>query len=315
VNFSKLKILVIGDVMIDSFIYTESYRMSPEDSSVPVLTPNQKFFTLGGAANVAANLKNLGANVDLVSIIGSDIFGQSFLNMLKVKGISTKKILESNLVKTTLKERVFLNTKQIYRLDYEQNLNDSFSKLIIKQIKKISKDYDSVILSDYNKGVLNKDTISFIIKYFDCPVIVDPKKNDFSIYQNATALTPNLTELEKATSSSLRSNKSIEKVCNSLLHDFNLKFIVLTRGEKGISLISKDGIKHIKAFPIEKPDVTGAGDSVISTLTLTYALDRDEVFATKIANLAGSISVSKTGTSTVSINELLEKAKRNKVKI
>ena len=119
------------------------------------------------------------------------------------------------------------NTKQIYRLDYEQNLNDSFSKLIIKQIKKISKDYDSVILSDYNKGVLNKDTISFIIKYFDCPVIVDPKKNDFSIYQNATALTPNLTELEKATSSSLRSNKSIEKVCNSLLHDFNLKFIVL----------------------------------------------------------------------------------------
>ena len=194
-------------------------------------------------------------------------------------------------------------------------MNDSFSKLIIKQIKKISKDYDSVILSDYNKGVLNKDTISFIIKYFDCPVIVDPKKNDFSIYQNATALTPNLTELEKATSSSLRSNKSIEKVCNSLLHDFNLKFIVLTRGEKGISLISKDGIKHIKAFPIEKPDVTGAGDSVISTLTLTYALDRDEVFATKIANLAGSISVSKTGTSTVSINELLEKAKRNKVKI
>ena len=313
-NFSDLNILVVGDLMIDSFIYTNSNRMSPEDVSVPVLVPNKKFSTLGGAANVAANVKSLGANVDLIGIIGNDSVGKKLLNILEDKEISSKEIIVDRLASTTHKERFFLNDKQIFRFDSEQKLDNKFSELIIKQLTKINKDYDSIILSDYNKGVLNKDTIPLIIDHFDCPVIVDPKKSDFSIYKNATALTPNINELERATGLNLKSKKLIEKTCNDLIRNFNLKFIVLTRGKKGISLITKDMIYHIKAFFVEMPDVTGAGDSVISTLTLSYALNRDALFAAKLANLSGYISVSKKGTSTVNINELKEK-KRNKIKV
>lgn len=309
-NFSKLNILVIGDIMLDTFTFTLSKRFSPEDKNVPVLTPIKRFSTLGGAANVAANLKALGANsIDLIGVVGDDIIGEEILKMLESKDISTCQILINNFSPSTHKERFFLEKKHIFRFDNEKKIENGISHKITKKIKKIKKKYDAIILSDYNKGVLNENNIPQIIDHFDCPVMIDPKKNDFKLYRNATSLTPNIKELEKATGLILDSEKSIENACYDLISQYSLDFIVLTRGEKGISLIGKDIVFHIDGHAVIGADVTGAGDSVISALTLTYALTNNLTYASKVANLAGSISVSKRGTSTISIYELKEKIK------
>jgi len=295
-DFSNIKILLIGDFMLDHYIMGTSNRMSPE-APVPVVIPNKEYSIPGGAGNVAMNLSAMGVNVTCVGIVGDDSWGEKLLSILKNEGINIENIDIIKNHPTTLKQRIYSDGKQVARLDKEQilNWNPKLSQLNIDI-------YDACIVSDYNKGVVNK------IKLDTDILIVDPKKDDFSKYRNANIITPNLNELQRATKIVIKDNQSIIDACNDLIKKHNFKYIVAKKGEQGMTVVGKNNfVKHIAAHPIENPDVTGAGDTVISALSIIYAQTKDIELSSKIANAVAAIVVSKKGTNTVTFNEINSK--------
>ena len=294
-DFSDIKVLLIGDFMIDHYIIGTSTRMSPE-APVPVVIPEKDYSTPGGAGNVAMNLKLMGANVTCVGFVGNDIWGKKLLSILKNEGIKTEGIELIDEHPTTLKQRIYSDGKQVARLDTEKIINWKSSN------SEIEEDYDIVILSDYNKGVLNN-------LWFDISnlknVIVDPKKDSFNHYRGANIITPNLNELKKASNIDIKDDESIVDTCNKLIKENNFKYIVAKKGDQGITIVGGNNfVKHIKAYTVENSDVTGAGDTVISALSLAYAQTDDIEISAKIANAAAAIVVGKTGTATVTIEEI-----------
>jgi rfaE bifunctional protein kinase chain/domain len=290
-DFSQIKVLVIGDFMIDHYIIGTSHRVSPE-APVPVVIPQKEYSIPGGAGNVAMNLRSIGANVTCHGVVGNDIWGEKLLSLLSKKGINTNGI---NIIRnhpTTLKKRIYCDGKQVARLDTE------VLKEFSNPIHNIT-DYDVCILSDYNKGVIKNAE-------FDADlIIVDPKKDDFSVYKNANIVTPNLNELQQATNVEISDDKSIVDACEKLIKEFNFNYIVAKKGDKGITIVGKDKyIKHIQAINVKNPDVTGAGDTVIAVLSVIYAQTNDIELSARIANNAAAIVVGKSGTATVDINDL-----------
>jgi len=295
-NFSDIKVLLIGDFMIDHYIMGISNRMSPE-APVPVITPEKEYSIPGGAGNVAMNLSLLGANVTCVGNIGNDVWGQKLLSILNSEGINTKGIEIIDNHCTTLKQRIYSDNKQVARLDTEK-IMDWQSEFNIEQ------DYDIIILSDYNKGVLNN--LWFNINDIK-NVIVDPKKNSFSHYKGSVIITPNLNELYKASNIDIKDNESIVSACNELIKENSFEYIVAKKGNQGMTIVGKDNfVKHIEAHYVENPDVTGAGDTVIAALSIAYAKTNDIEFSAKFANAAAAIVVGKSGTATVTIKEVKE---------
>ena len=295
-NFSDIKVLLIGDFMIDHYIVGISNRMSPE-APVPVITPEKEYSIPGGAGNVAMNLSLLGANVTCVGNIGNDVWGQKLLSILNSEGIDTKSIEIIDHHCTTLKQRIYSDNKQVARLDTEK-IMDWQSEFNIEQ------DYDIIILSDYNKGVLNN--LWFNINDIK-NVIVDPKKNSFSHYKGSVIITPNLNELYKASNIDIKDNESIVSACNELIKENSFEYIVAKKGNQGMTIVGKDNfVKHIEAHHVENPDVTGAGDTVIAALSIAYAKTNDIEFSAKFANAAAAIVVGKSGTATVTIKEVKE---------
>ena len=296
IDFKDLKVLLIGDFMIDQYILCTSSRMSPE-APVPVLNPKKIYSAPGGAGNVALNLNSLGANVSCFGCIGNDMQGSELTQILKKNGIDIKfmNTIDSN---TTLKKRYYLDGKQIIRVDFEK---------VIKNWKPTNENleyhkYDLILLSDYNKGVLNSKWFTKI-KYKN--IVVDPKKNDFLFFYNASIITPNLNELKRASNLKIIDNSSLVKACQLIIKNSNLKYILAKKGDKGMTIVGKEGyFKHIKAHKIENPDVTGAGDTVISALSLAYAKTNDIEYSAKFANAAGAVAVGKPGTATVTIEEI-----------
>ncbi len=298
-NFSKINVLVIGDIMLDKYIYGSSNRISPE-APVPVITPNEHISYPGGAANVAMNLKNLGANVSLAGYVGKDSEGFELIKQLKSKKINCSSIdfLDIN---TTVKKRYFCNGKQILRVDKEKIL-DNWKPKSISKLE--SFDFDVIIFSDYNKGVLNN---RWFQKLNSKNIIVDPKKNDFEFYKNASIITPNIEELQKACKKELINSGQIIEACEMLIKKIDLEFIVAKRGDKGMILVGRDNYsKKINAHKIKTPDVTGAGDTVISALSLAFTKFNDIEKAAEIANAAAAIVVDKSGTATVTTNEIID---------
>ncbi len=304
-NFSKIKILLIGDFMLDHYIMGSSNRLSPE-APVPVIIPEKSFSIPGGAGNVAMNLAELGANINCVGLVGDDKWGKLLIKIMEDKNIDTSGIEIAKNFPTTIKKRIYSNGKQIARLDKEKKIKWKINDNIFED----TGSYDIVILSDYNKGVLSspQSVIKNIqskdaIKKID--IIVDPKKNDFKHYQNASIITPNLKELQKSSNCDINDEMSIIDACSSLIEKHNFDYICAKKGEKGMSIVGKNGfLKNIEPHFVNNPDVTGAGDTAISALTITYALTKDIEFSAKIANAAASIAVSKAGTAMVSIEEL-----------
>jgi rfaE bifunctional protein kinase chain/domain len=292
-DFSDITILVAGDFMVDHYIMGTSNRMSPE-APVPVIIPNNEYSIPGGAANVAMNLCTMGANVVCLGVVGDDIWGKKLLSLLKNNGINVDGIDVVENHPTTLKQRIYSNGKQVARIDKELIVewNPNF------QSKNIGF-YDACILSDYNKGVINNSNIDSDI------LIVDPKKDNFSFYNNANIITPNLYELQKAARTKITNNESIINACNELIRKNNFDYIVAKKGDKGITIVGKNNfVKHIKAHRVESPDVTGAGDTVISALSLVYAKTQDIELSARFANKAAATAVSKPGTATVTIDEI-----------
>tara|TARA_X000000368_G_scaffold371831_1_gene321824 strand:- start:4659 stop:5543 length:885 start_codon:yes stop_codon:yes gene_type:complete len=290
-DFSKIKVLVIGDYMLDHYIIGTSNRVSPE-APVPVVLPQKEYSIPGGAGNVAMNLRSIGANVSCSGIVGDDMWGKKLLSLLNDKGINTDGI---NIIKnhpTTLKKRIYSDGKQVVRLDTE------VFKEFSNPIHNIT-DYDVCILSDYNKGVIKNAEFDANL------IIVDPKKDDFSFYKNANIITPNLNELQQATNVEVSDDKSIVDACEKLIKEFNFNYIVAKKGDKGITIVGKaQYIKHIQAINVKNPDVTGAGDTVIAVLSVIYAQTNDIELSARIANNAAAIVVGKSGTATVDVNDL-----------
>lgn len=295
-EFSDITVLLIGDFMIDHYIDGISSRISPE-APVPVIVPEKEYSIPGGAGNVAMNLSAMGANVICVGVVGDDIWGKKLLSILRNEGINIEGIDTIKNHPTTLKQRIYSNGKPVARLDTEKKIDWN-----LQLPPHIIDSCNAFIISDYNKGVVNN------IKLDKNIFIVDPKKDDFSEYRNANIITPNLNELQRATKISINDNQSIVEACNDLIKKHNFNYIVAKKGEQGMTVVGKNNfVKHIAAHPIKNPDVTGAGDTVISTLSLIYAQTKDIELASKIANIAAAIVVGKAGTSTVTSYEINSK--------
>jgi rfaE bifunctional protein kinase chain/domain len=292
-DFSNTTVLLIGDFMIDHYIMGTSNRISPE-APVPVVIPRKEYSIPGGAGNVAMNLCAMGANVKCLGVVGDDIWGEKLLYILKNKGVNIDHIDTVKDHPTTLKQRIYSNGGQVARLDTEK---------ILEWNPKISEhnlcDFDACIISDYNKGVIKNANIDANI------LIVDPKKDDFSFYQSSHIITPNLNELQRATNIKIESSQSIIDACNELIRKYNFNYIVAKRGDQGMTIVGRENfVKHIKAHNVDNPDVTGAGDTVISALSLAYAKTEDIELAARFANTAAAAAVSKPGTATVTIDEI-----------
>ncbi len=300
-DFSDIKVLLIGDFMIDHYIIGTSNRISPE-APVPVVTPNKEYSIPGGAGNVAMNLRAMGADVTCLGVVGDDIWGERLLLLLKNKGIDINGIEIIKNYPTTLKQRIYSNGKQVARLDTEKII-DSIPSFLSKNLQ----NYHACILSDYNKGVIKNADIDTNI------VIVDPKKDDFSKYEKAHIITPNLHELQRATKIKIQNDQSIVNACNELIGKYNFNYVIAKKGSKGMTIVGKNNfVKHIAAHSVENTDVTGAGDTAIAALSIAYAKTKDIELSAKIANTAAGIVVSKLGTATVTIDEINNYIKLNR---
>ena len=296
-DFSDIKVLLIGDFMVDHYIIGTSNRMSPE-APVPVVTPEKEYSIPGGAGNVARNLCLMKADVTCIGCIGNDSWGRKLISILENEGINIENIEIIDNHPTTLKQRIYSDGKQVARLDTETIINWQPAS----EMKHGYNDYDIIILSDYNKGVLNHEWFS--MNNLE-NVIVDPKKDDFSHYSQANIITPNLNELQRASKIKINNNKSIVDACNELIKECNFNYIIAKKGDKGMTIVGKNNfVKHIEAHSVENPDVTGAGDTVIAALSLAFAKTKDIEISTTFANAAAAVVVGKTGTATVTIDEI-----------
>ncbi|EAI4429772.1 D-glycero-beta-D-manno-heptose-7-phosphate kinase [Campylobacter lari] len=293
----KPKILVVGDFMVDRYIWCDCTRISPE-APVMVVKSQKEDKRLGGAGNVYANLKSLGAEVFALGLVGDDESGR-FLK----ENLNARLLVEKDR-KTPLKSRVLSHSQQVLRLDDENDFDTKLEDEIIQEYKKIAKDYDAIVLSDYAKGVLTSKVTKALIEHantLNLPILIDPKGSDFSKYQNATLLTPNKKEAIQALG--VEKIDNLEKALKKLKDDLNLTYSIITLSEEGIALYDEK-LHIIPAKALEVYDVTGAGDSVIAMLAYALALKVDIIKACELANDAAAVVVAKVGSVSVSLEEI-----------
>jgi len=309
-NFKGKKILVIGDIMLDEHIWSRVSRISPE-APVPVADVTSITHVPGGAANVAANISVLGGIPYLIGTIGNDSSGAKFLLALRKFNISTKYIIRDQKRPTILKSRIIAHNQHVVRVDREDKnlINQKITKKIVATIKKLIKEVDAVIISDYGKGIISEIVSKEVIKISRLnkkPVAVDPKGRDYSKYKRATIITPNLKEAQTASQIEIKGIKSLEKTGIKLLKSLSTDYILITRGKDGMSLFSKNGKPvHVPAIKREVYDITGAGDTVIGTLALALSAGASFQEAMHLANYAASVAVGKVGTAPVTKEELI----------
>ncbi|EAH9415964.1 D-glycero-beta-D-manno-heptose-7-phosphate kinase [Campylobacter lari] len=293
----KPKILVVGDFMVDRYIWCDCTRISPE-APVMVVKSQKEDKRLGGAGNVYVNLKSLGAEVFALGLVGNDESGR-FLK----ENLNARLLVEKDR-KTPLKSRVLSHSQQVLRLDDENDFDTKLEDEIIQEYKKIAKDYDAIVLSDYAKGVLTSKVTKALIEHantLNLPILIDPKGSDFSKYQNATLLTPNKKEAIQALG--VEKIDNLEKALKKLKDDLNLTYSIITLSEEGIALYDEK-LHIIPAKALEVYDVTGAGDSVIAMLAYALALKVDIIKACELANDAAAVVVAKVGSVSVSLEEI-----------
>lgn len=311
-SFSNSNILVIGDIMLDRYIFGNSQRNSPE-APVPIINSFRKLNVLGGASNVGLNIKSLGnSNVTCCGVIGNDESGKDLLKLLSKNHINSDGVFVDDKHITTTKERIYSNEKQVIRIDKEKkSISNKSIKLILNFINKSIKNYDIIIVSDYNKGVITAELVNKLIdinnKTLSIPIIVDPKKKNFNVYSGVDLITPNLKELENATDKIFDKNQDIIEANNDVAKKCKIKNVVTTLGKKGMIVTKNNSSYHIKGIKINTPDVIGAGDTVIATIALCLSSGMGILESSKLANIVASICVSKIGTSVVTFDELQNK--------
>ena len=297
--------LVVGDVMLDRYWFGEVSRISPE-APVPVVLITNEEQRLGGAANVAWNCKDLGARTRLLSVVGRDEPGEQLAKLLKKKGIEASLHRDRHL-DTTQKLRVIGRKQQLIRIDFEKPPSTEVLAAKLEEFKRAVADCDVVILSDYGKGGLThiEDMIRAARKGGK-QVLVDPKGDDYTRYKGCSIITPNVAELRDVVGR-WKDEKDLKQRAQALRGKLGLEALLLTRGEEGMTLFTRNKSRTIEAEAREVFDVTGAGDTVIATLAVMLAAGAGLEAAVRLANRAAGIVVGKLGTATASYAELFEK--------
>ena len=310
-NFSKSRILVIGDLILDRYIWGKVSRISPE-APVPVVEVTDDNFMLGGAANVANNIMALGGEATVAGVAGKDRAGEVLRELLKDQGIGCALFEDSR--PTTIKTRVIAHNQQVVRFDREDKNRVSARVIgeVIAFLKHAVREHDAVIVSDYKKGMVSRDLIKGILKSarpHNELLAVDPKVGHFHCYKGVSLITPNLIEASYGSGVEIKDEKSLIRAGRTLMKKLSCGAVLITRGEEGMSLFEKGGITHIPTVARHVYDVTGAGDTVIATFTLAYASGASMQEAAVIANHAAGIVVGEVGTAVVTREKLLESLK------
>jgi D-beta-D-heptose 7-phosphate kinase/D-beta-D-heptose 1-phosphate adenosyltransferase len=308
-GFPGKNILVVGDLILDHYIWGKVDRISPE-APVPVVAVTRESFLLGGAANVAHNIVSLGGNASVIGIAGNDMAGQALMEMMGQKGVNCEGIFISNRP-TTVKTRVIAHNQQVVRFDREDSnyVDGKILKGILAYIHSRFREHDAVIISDYKKGMVSsrlvKDimTVSKAKKIF---VAVDPKIGHFGLYQAVSLVTPNVAEASAGANTEISDDNSLVKAGRYLMKKYRYKSVLITRGEQGMSLFEKNRVVHIPTVAQKVYDVTGAGDTVISAFTLSHASGASMEQSAVIANHAAGIVVGQVGTAVATGEQLTE---------
>lgn len=339
-QFQNKRIIVIGDIIIDEYIWGDVNRISPE-APVPIIDIEGERLSCGGAANVAQNLRSLGANAELIGVIGKDRDGEKLLQMLNTKDIETSNVIIDIQRYTSKKTRVIVNSDRssirqqtlnnnknivphqghhLLRVDREtkQDISGLVRNHIIEAINTKLDEVDAIIFADYDKGVFSQKLITTILEHaksINIPIVVDPKRKNFWNYRGVTALTPNHREIANATQEEITDVSHLIEIGEKVLDKLSLKSLLITREEEGMSLFQRatDGVlqvEHIPSHSTDVVDVTGAGDTVIAVFTLALAAAADNYHAALLSSLAAGLAVGKMGCANVTPEELNDAIER-----
>ncbi|MFC1708847.1 D-glycero-beta-D-manno-heptose-7-phosphate kinase [Candidatus Omnitrophota bacterium] len=331
-KFSKIKILVVGDLILDEYIYGNVERISPE-APVPVVWANEREFLPGGASNVAANIISLGSGVSLVGIVGKDDQADILLSELKDKNIDTNGVFDVFNRHTSVKTRILGGHQQVVRVDWENidEIKQKSEDKVVSFIKDNIKKYDAIVIEDYGKGLITPSVVTNAVsaaRANEKIVTVDPKEEHFDYYKGVTAITPNHKEAEnairnikvknaysnlKVVSDKLTTDQDLNIAGTGMLDYLGVKGILITLGDKGMRLFEKDKKPYqIDTVAQEVFDVSGAGDTVIAAFTLALACGATMQEASSIANFAAGIVVGRSGVATTTQKELKQKIENHK---
>ncbi|WP_375560767.1 bifunctional heptose 7-phosphate kinase/heptose 1-phosphate adenyltransferase [Bernardetia sp. OM2101] len=329
-NFNTLTALVIGDVMIDSYLWGKVDRISPE-APVPVVSLKDRESRLGGAANVALNLKSLGAKTIMCSVVGNDKESQTLIEMFEQQNIDVRGIIHSKDRPTTIKHRILAGSQHLLRIDSEttNSISDNESNQLINKVKELALEADVIIFEDYDKGVLTEQVISELIDFAnqnDIPTVIDPKKRNFWHYKNATLFKPNLKELQeglgrdiiiknsvKNTDLNNLSESEIAIAVQELAQKMQLKSVLITLSEHGVYIANQNENHQIAAHKREISDVSGAGDTVVSIAGLCMALKLPLKTVAELANLGGGLVCESLGVVPIDKSIFKQEAKKKVV--
>lgn len=302
-----LRLAVVGDAMVDRFLWGEVERISPE-APVPVVRLRKETVKLGGAANVAANIRALGAEVELFAVAGTGETSRTLAGLLEERGIDASGLQRLPDRSTTLKTRIIAHSQQVVRADVESDgvLDEAIRSALLDRLRDRGP-FDGLVISDYGKGVLTDDVISAVIGLAiegGKPVVVDPKNGDYAQYRGCTSLTPNQKEAGAATAIAIDDLDSLQRAARMLLARTGASAVLITRGEHGMALFEAADEHHLPTEARDVYDVTGAGDTVISVYTAALAAGATFLEAANLANHAAGLAVRELGTAAITAEQL-----------
>ena len=309
-RFDSARILIIGDLILDEFIWGKADRISQE-APVPVVWARSQSYMPGGASNVANNIASLGGKASIFGVVGEDKNGSVLFDKLKEKNVDCDGILTDPLRPTTVKTRIIAAHQQVVRVDWEEvsKLSDDKTVELTDAVKNKIKEADAIIIEDYGKGVITprllKNIISIARKNKKI-ITVDPKVEHFSYYKGVTAMTPNEKEASAGAGIKINSDEDIDRIGWKLLKSLGMEGLLITLGEKGMKLFKDGRIDHIPTVAQEVFDVSGAGDTVISVFTLALACGVNMREAAVLSNIAAGVVVGKVGVAVITKEEILE---------
>jgi rfaE bifunctional protein kinase chain/domain len=304
------RVLVLGDLMLDEFVWGRVSRISPE-APVPVVEVMRESVHLGGAGNVACNVRSLGGRAALIGVVGNDAAGYRIREELSAMGVDSSLIAPDDNRPTTIKTRIVAHQQQIVRADRENSsdVDDVTAREILAALRRFLSGCQALVISDYQKGVITprvaRAALSLSHKH-RIPVLVDPKVRHFALYKGVTVVTPNQLEIEQVTGMRIRTDDDLAAAALRVLRQLRCEAVLVTRGEHGMSLFRHDRTAaHVPTFAREVYDVTGAGDTVVATMALALAAGARLEEAAVLANCAAGVVVGKIGTATASVDEVL----------
>lgn len=314
-GFSQQKVLILGDCMIDAYFFGNVERISPE-APVPIVNLNKKEYRLGGAANVALNIKALGASPILVSVIGNDREGNVLRDLMDFEGLSPEGLISENDRITTVKTRVIGNGHQMLRIDDEHTneIQSDTEEEIFNYIEKTLSDIDVLVFQDYNKGLLSKKLIGKVIdlaKARQVKTVVDPKFDHFFDYKGVDLFKPNRKEIAQAYNlARIESSEEILDLARTLRKDIDAQAVLITLSEGGVAILSEGNTEHLPAHKRKIVDVSGAGDSALSAAALCLGAGFDQKTIAELANLAGGLVCEKLGVVPIDADDLRSELER-----